>query len=612
MDILSLLIDKGVITEADAAAFREEAAREGLPIEEILKRHEVPKETVLAVRGEYLQMPTRVIPEGYVVPSEVLSLIPEESARHYGIVPLAFADGVLEVGMTDPDNIEAVDALNFIASQKGMTYKIFLIAQEDFDRVLAMYGGIGGAINKALTALNEGGDEEQKPVVHLGGRSARPQESLTAPATPQGVPEARIESEDAPVTKIVATIIRNAVDGNASDIHIENNGEKVRVRFRVDGVLHTSILLPTKVHRAIVSRVKILASLKLDERRKPQDGRFSATIDGRKIDFRVSTFPTRFGEKVVLRILDPEKGITRLEELGMGEAHIKTVRTAIQKPYGMVLITGPTGSGKSTTLYAMLSEMDTERKNVVSLEDPVEYNIAGVSQSQVRPDIGYTFANGLRSILRQDPDVIMVGEIRDKETAQLAVQSALTGHLVLSTLHTNTAIGAIPRLRNMGVDPYLIAPTLELVIGQRLVRRLYPGSGRKIPLEGTLKKMLDEQFADLPEEYKKDIPLDQGYIWGLQPTGDCPTGTRGRTAVHEVLAVTREFEDAILNDAGENELYDLARSKGYLTMRESAIVKALKGEIPLEEVNTLGGSFAALAEEEAVQNPAQPPEEIAV
>src|ERR1035437_5482174 len=293
--------------------------------------------------------------------------------------------------------------------------------------------------------------------------------------------------EDAPVTKIVSTILRYAIEGHSSDIHIEPSTTKTRVRFRMDGSLHTSIELPGKVHEAVVARVKILAKLRLDEKRKPQDGRFSVMVDKHRIDFRVSTFPTEFGEKVAMRIFDQSDTTTTLDSVGFTAENLAEIRAMMKTPYGIVLIAGPTGSGKSTTLFAMLSEIDREKLNVVSLEDPVEYQIPGVAQSQVRPEIGYTFASGLRSILRQDPDVIMVGEIRDKETAVLAVQAALTGHLVFSTIHTNTATGAIPRLIDMGVDPFLIAPTLIAVVGQRLVRRLCPDAAKPFPISDSLK-----------------------------------------------------------------------------------------------------------------------------
>jgi type IV pilus assembly protein PilB len=394
--------------------------------------------------------------------------------------------------------------------------------------------------------------------------------------------------EEAPVTKIVATILRSAIDARASDIHIEPEYDETRVRFRIDGVLNKSLVLPGKVQRAVIARVKILAGIKLDERRKPQDGRFSATIGGRRVDFRVSTFPVYYGEKAVLRILDSERSNITLEDLGMNPDQLDKVRKAVAMPYGMILITGPTGSGKSTTLYAMLNEVDKEGENVLSLEDPVEYNIKGVSQSQMRPEIGYTFAAGIRSVLRQDPDIIMVGEIRDKETAQLAVQAALTGHMVLSTLHTNNAVGAVPRLIDMGVDPYLLAPTLNLIIAQRLVRRLCPDAGKKVPIEGPIKRMIDEQFADLPQKYKSAIP-DEKDMLAIQPSSNCPNGTRGRLGVYEMLEIDDEIKRGILEGADEATVSALARKKGMLTLKEDTIIKAMKKLIPYEEIVQIGG-----------------------
>jgi type IV pilus assembly protein PilB len=387
------------------------------------------------------------------------------------------------------------------------------------------------------------------------------------------------------VTKIVATILRYATDGGASDIHIEPVETSVKVRFRVDGIMNTSLILPGRVHSAVVARIKIISNMRLDEKRKPQDGRFSAKLNDRKIDFRVSTFPTYFGEKVVIRILDQEKGVKKLDELGLSTRNVGIIRKAIEKPYGLILITGPTGSGKSTTLYSMVNELDREHKNVLSLEDPIEYNIIGMSQSQVRPEIGYTFASGLRTTLRQDPDIIMVGEIRDKETAQLAIQAALTGHLVLSTLHTNTAIGAVPRLIDMGVDPYLIAPTLILSIAQRLSRTLCKDGGKPLPVEGAIKIMIDKQFEDLPEEFKKDIKFGKN-MYDIAPAPGCPSGISGRVAVMEVLEINPEIQSVILKNPTEQEIWKIARQNGMLTMREDAIMKSFQRIVPFEEVNT--------------------------
>jgi type IV pilus assembly protein PilB len=326
-----------------------------------------------------------------------------------------------------------------------------------------------------------------------------------------------------------------------------------------------------------------LAKLRLDEKRKPQDGGFSAKIDGRKIDLRVSTFPAYYGEKVVMRILDAEKGVKSLDDLNMTPEHLKLIRDAINVPYGIVLITGPTGSGKTTTLYAMLNEIDRESKNVVSLEDPVEYHVDGVNQSQVMPEIGYTFASGLRSILRQDPDVILVGEIRDKETAALAIQAALTGHLVLSTLHTNNAAGAIPRLIDMGVDPFLIAPTLVLAIAQRLAKKTCEDSREPIAIDEATRVMIDKEFADLPPEFRSKITIPEKMMKTV-PSKLCPSGTKGRMAVFEMFPVDKEIESVILKSPTELDIYNATRKKGVLTMREDALLKALKGDIPITEM----------------------------
>jgi type IV pilus assembly protein PilB len=378
-------------------------------------------------------------------------------------------------------------------------------------------------------------------------------------------------------------MLRNAIEGNCSDIHIEHTGEKVKVRYRVDGSLYTSITLPLNVYSGIVARIKILAKLRLDEKRKPQDGSFSAVIDARKIDFRVSTMPAYYGEKVVMRILDSKRGVKPLDQLGLSETNLKMTREALTKPYGIILVTGPTGSGKSTTLYSMLNELDQEKNNIVSLEDPVEYHMPNINQSQILPEIGYTFATGLRSILRQDPDIIMIGEIRDKETAQLAIQAALTGHLVLSTLHTNNAIGAIPRLIDMGIDPYLIAPTLIISIAQRLARMIYPSSKKLIPMDESMKIQLGEQFKDLPAEFKKDI-IVKDEIYDAVPSPECPSGTKGRIAIFEMFKVDHEMEAVILKNPTDAEIYKVARKKGMLSMREDAILKSIQGIIPYKEI----------------------------
>lgn len=572
MNLVALLTEKGLLSAADATSVEEEVRTDGVTVDEALEKRGISSEKAYAVAAEKYGIPYRALP-AELADQRALSYIPEESARHYEFVPIEVTDGALAVGILDPDNIEALDALQFISSRVGMPYKLFIISRSDFDKVLKEYENLSGEVGEALSEI------EGTTAVPLDEAKPKPGSEESA--------ETNIKA-DAPVTKIVATILRYAVEGGASDIHVEPTPEKTRVRFRMDGELHTSLELPAKVHPAVVARIKILSQMRLDEKRKPQDGRFSATVEGRRIDFRVSTFPTQGGEKVVMRILDSAKSVATLETIGLSPADLAQVRDIIKQPYGIILIAGPTGSGKSTTLFSMLTELDREASNVVSVEDPVEYEIAGVAQSQVRPEIGYTFASGLRSILRQDPDIIMVGEIRDKETAQLAIQAALTGHLVFSTIHTNTAAGVIPRLVDMGVDPYLIAPTLIAAIGQRLVRKLCPGAGKEVPLSESMRGLLEREFSDLPEQYRSNLPPFEKF-YRAEPTADCPNGTRGRLAVFEFLRMDKEIEHVVLTNPVEESVYAAARAKGMFTMREDAIMKALAGQIPFEEVNALGG-----------------------
>jgi len=511
---------------------------------------------------------------------EILDFIPEDSALHYEIFPLGVEEGMLQVGIVDPENIEARDALNFISTKNHIPYKIYLISKADFEEAVKLYKNLSGEVTEALTELEKEIQSDQGELsegVDIEKGEKQSEESEV---------DATKIIEDAPVTKIVATILRYATEGNASDVHIEHMNNNVRVRFRVDGVLNTSLVLPKKVQSAVIARIKILAQMRLDEKRKPQDGRFSAKIEGRKIDFRVSTFPTYYGEKIVMRILDQARGVKRLDQIGLSQKNLDAIANAIKKPYGMILISGPTGSGKTTTLYGMLQELDKEKKNILSLEDPIEYNIEGISQSQIRPDIGYTFANGLRTTLRQDPDIIMVGEIRDKETGQLAIQAALTGHLVLSTIHTNNAAGVIPRLVDMGIDPYLIAPTLVLAVAQRLVSKLCPDAGKAVPVEAITREKIDKEFADLPPEIRSTITYPDS-VYLAEPGPGCPNGVSGRMAVMELIEMNREMERLILKAPSEQEVYDEARKQGMLTMKEDAILKAFDRQVPFDVIDTL-------------------------
>jgi type IV pilus assembly protein PilB len=573
MSYINLLIKNNIIDQDTANVLEKKALDTNQSLDSVLREHGLKSVDILKAKSEYLNIEPYYIGDADI-PFEILNYIPEDSARHYKIIPISVTSGVLNVGIYDPDNIEAIDALNFISSKNGITYKLFLISEEDFNRSLNMYKGLTGEVHEAL-------DNFEKEFGDLD-------DDLDATIIKN--PDAKNEThiiEDAPVKKIVATIIRYAIEGGVSDIHIEPLKDKVRVRYRVDGVLNTSIELPKNVIEALVARIKILSEMKLDEKRKPQDGRFSARADGRKIDFRVSTFPTYFGEKVVMRILDQDKGVQKLNDLNFQPDQLAMIKKALGRPHGLILISGPTGSGKTTTLYSMLMEMDRDTQNVLSLEDPIEYNMDGISQSQVHAEIGYTFAAGLRTTLRQDPDIIMVGEIRDKETAQLAIQAALTGHLVLSTIHTNNAIGIVPRLIDMGIDPYLIAPTLILGMAQRLVGKANEDATEVVPVSESIKSMLEHQFADLPEQYKKVIP-EIKEIRTIKPTPECPKGIKGRMAVFEMYEMDTKLESIILTKPTDNDIYDYIRKeKGMVTMKEDAIIKALRKEIPFEEVGNL-------------------------
>ncbi|MBY0309944.1 Flp pilus assembly complex ATPase component TadA [Patescibacteria group bacterium] len=596
MNPLSQLLERGVITESSARQVEQHVVDTGHSYETALLETGLDASVVRTLYAEYYQVPAFAIPEAFSISQEILNYIPEESASHYRVIPIQLEGDVLTVGVNNPDDIALREVLNFISTKHNIPYKMVFMLDRDIATTLSFYENLKGDVSDALGNIENDLDAEI-----AAGAEETVQETKKALE--------HIE-EDAPVTKIVATILRYAVDGGASDIHIEPRDQKVLVRFRVDGSLAASLELPKAVHMAVVARVKILSSMRLDERRRPQDGRFSATFDNRKIDFRVSLLPTSFGEKVVMRILDNTRGVAKLEDTGISPHWLTTIRKMIDEPYGIILISGPTGSGKSTTLYALLSEMDRLSKNVLSLEDPVEYNIDGVSQSQVRPEIGYTFANGLRAALRQDPDIIMVGEIRDKETAQLAIQAALTGHLVLSTIHTNNAIGVIPRLIDMGVDPYLIAPTLKLAIAQRLAKRVYNDTGREEPVSKSMKIVMDESFKTLPTKYHNRIPEARTVVHP-EPSPQSTTGLKGRVAIMEVLEINDDIQELILKNASEGQIFNVARSQGFMTMKEDAIIKALEHVIPYQEMNAFGSKAGneSILEDVVLAVDNQPPPE---
>lgn len=510
---------------------------------------------------------------------EVMEIIAQDISKQHKIIAFEKEGEKVKVGIVDPGNTNALNVLRFISEKKKLEFDLYLITEEMFINMIDQYsGGAEKAIKDAMDVLQEDefaetmeGSENEN--ITKGDENDNEEDVLQV----------------APVAKLLRVIIKYAVDGKASDIHIEPVGKKYRVRFRVDGMLHSSLEIPREVGRAVVSRIKILSNLKIDEKRKPQDGRFRAEEEGHSIDFRVSTLPVTEGEKIVLRLLDSESKVINLDNMGlMGKGKDILLRN-IKEPYGIILMTGPTGSGKSTTLYACLDILNKEERNIITLEDPVEYSIAGINQSQINAEIGYTFASGLRSILRQDPNVIMVGEIRDSETAELTIHAALTGHLVLSTLHTNSSIGAIPRLIDMGIESFLLSSSLQVVAAQRLVRRICLDCKEEIEVPPSVKEYIQKQIENLPKEevQKYGIDLSGGtHVYkgkGCESCGN--SGYKGRIAVAEALEIDKELKEIITEHNGsETHVHEYANKHGMITMKQDGILKVLLGLTTFEEV----------------------------
>jgi len=566
--ILDALLAEGIISEDRAEELQKKLKNlEGSLELMLLEDSSINPSDILSIKSSLYNLPSGTISNIDNILPELLREIPEEAARQYKIVPLKKEGKKLKVGIVDPEDYKARDAIRFIAIGSDVTPELYVITQDTFKKIIGQYRTLRSQIKEALVELEEETKEEKKV---------------------SKAPVAERLLKEAPVTKVVAVILKHAVEGKASDIHIEAVPGRTRVRFRVYGKLHTSLFLPMDIHASVVSRIKILSNLRLDETRIPQDGRFSADISGRAIDFRVSTFPTRMGEKAVLRVLDPSISIRDLSELGLLGRNLDMVADALKNPYGMILISGPTGSGKSTTLYAALSSVDKESLNVVSLEDPIEYNIEGVSQSQVRPEIGYTFASGLRHILRQDPDVIMIGEIRDSETAELATHAALTGHLVFSTIHTNNAIGVIPRLIDMGVPAFLIPSSIYLAIAQRLLRRLCPHCKVAHPAPPKVADFIRKEIESMSEEARSNLKLavaNSYNLWNSKGCDKCSRrGTIGRIGIFEVLLMTRELKEIVYSEPNDIKIEEEARRQGMVTLRQDGIMKALQGIISIDEV----------------------------
>ncbi|MBI2052050.1 MAG: Flp pilus assembly complex ATPase component TadA [Candidatus Sungbacteria bacterium] len=567
--LLAYLIDNGFLKEDQIKNLPPQVLADVIQLEsELVKLNLVKPLDILKAKSAVLGVPYLNLANKNI-PAEVLHQIPEDAVLHYKILPVQKNGNELTIGMVNPEDVEASEALKFIAIKNNFIPKVHVISDSDFDAISKQYRNLGREVTSALEELEE--------ELVSGGRSG-------AGANLEKVEQITAE---APITKVVAVILRHAVEGKASDIHIEPLGNETRVRFRLDGTLHSSIVLPQEVHNAIISRIKVLSNLKIDETRVPQDGRFHTKIGSSKIDFRVSTLPTAFGEKIALRILDPTVGVGTFADLGLIGRNMEIYEKSIKNPYGIVLITGPTGSGKSTTLYTTLNFLNKEGVNIITLEDPVEYYIPGVNQSQIHPEIGFTFASGLRSILRQDPNIIMVGEIRDKETAGLATHAALTGHLVFSTLHTNDSLGIIPRLVDMEIDPFLIPSTLVAGMAQRLIKKMCKECSKPIPLPEKFSKVINDALKDMPEVEHQKYGLKKP--WHLFEAPGCAAcgfkGTKGRVGIFEIFEVTPSLEKIILGSAiSETAIAEEARRQGMITMKQDGIIKALTGLVSIEEV----------------------------
>jgi type IV pilus assembly protein PilB len=553
---------RNLFTVAVANRVRRDALISGESIESILWRERIAGDEAIAqLKSELLKVPYKKF-DPAAVDIKLFQLLPEDTARTYETVPISLGDNLFVVGMLHPDDPKAQDALKFIARKNRLDLGVYLISYGDWDAVMRRSSPYRTAISKAIQALGmKEGSAQKMTEIEAGG----------------GV-------DEAPIIKIVADTFREAVSSKASDIHIEPQEHGLRIRFRIDGDLEQVALMPAELAQPITSRVKVISNLKIDENRVPQDGRFRSKVFDREIDFRIATFPTPLGEKVAIRVLDPQSGLKSFDDLDFLPETRATIKEGLDKPFGMILITGPTGSGKTTTLYSFLRLLNNESVNIVSLEDPVEYFVSGVNQSQVHPEIGYDFASGLRQILRQDPDVIMVGEIRDGETAGLAVQAALTGHIVLSTLHTNNSAGVIPRLVDMKVESFLLPVSVNLMIAQRLVGVLCPDC--KAPQEASLEvqKIIKNALDGLPVTITSKF-AEPFQIYHAQGCATCKgKGVVGRTGIYEVLKMTPELEDVIVEGSTTQKIMKEAKRQGMISLRQDGVVKALRGIVSLEEV----------------------------
>lgn len=583
------LVSEGLITTDQLETERAKAETDSAPLlstlvsDQLITDEDLTRTTAKVTRVPYVNLSNARID------SEVLALLPQDIAERYMAVPLGEMQHRLVVAMLDADNVQAAD---FLSNKIGRPLKVYAASEAGIKRILKQYQE-----RLDSTMMDD--------LAGLGQQAATQAEAAQQPTAA----DKKISTivQDSPISKALSTIMEYAAKNRASDIHMEPLEKSLKIRARIDGVLREIMKLPKSTEAALVSRVKILSNLKIDEHRIPQDGGFTIMVDNKPIDLRIAISPVIWGEKVVMRLLDKSGTSLKLEDMGYHGRALKTIREGLKQPNGMILTSGPTGSGKSTSLYALLQEIKNDSVNIITLEDPVEYKMEGINQIQVNADVGLTFASGLRSILRQDPDIVMVGEIRDKETAQLAVQAALTGHLVFSTLHTNSAAGILPRLLDMGIEPFLIASTVHTVIGQRLVRRISgdPETYQSDKAETeSIHAALGKLLPGTPEEQKAfaqdlgydNLPLKTQNAYTLfkgADTPETPGGYKGRMGLYEVFQVTEKIQELILKRSTSAEIQNAARAEGMVTMREDGYLKALAGYTTLKEVNRVAAIDSA-------------------
>lgn len=584
------LVADNTITREQLEEVKKTAEAEGKPIfSALVNSGKITDEQLTKATAQVSKIPYVNLTTAKIDP-KILSLLPGDVAERYMAVPLGEMQNRLAVAMLDAGNVQAVD---FLSNRIGRPLKVYAASEEGIRQVLHQYSidisrEVAGEINN-LTKLEEGKS------VDTTKKSADKNDNI------------RTIVQDSPISKALTTILDYAAKNRASDIHIEPLKEGLKIRCRVDGILREIMKLPKSTEPPLISRIKILANLKIDEHRVPQDGEFSVIAAGKEIDLRISISPVVWGEQVVIRLLDKSGTSLKLEAMGYTGRALRTIRSGLERTNGMILTSGPTGSGKSTSLYALLQEVMSDAVNIVTLEDPVEYKMEGVNQIQVNTDVGLTFAGGLRSILRQDPDVVMVGEIRDRETAELAVQASLTGHLVFSTLHTNSAAGILPRLLDMGIEPFLIASTVHTVIGQRLVRRnakntetYQSDAAETAGIKAALDMLLPEDAGHVAEVGTdlgyESLPLrgDAAYTLtkGVE-SPDAPGGYKGRMGIYEVFDVSERIQELILKRATSTEIENVAKEEGMVTMRQDGYLKALSGQTTVKEINRVASADSA-------------------